>query len=139
MSDLSPSFFVGYCRFLAYPVNSSVDVSVVMVVESVQRFDDLDWFLGGCSVVEINNGSPVDFALENWKLGSYPLYVVPASLLDRVDLGVALHGLSSDREDRNIVEESLCCLRRAGGALLDYGHRWPVLCPWARSCGRIRR
>src|SRR5467141_312792 len=107
MSDLSPSFFVGYCRFLAYPVNSSVDVSVVMVVESVQRFDDLDWFLGGCSVVEIDNWSPIDFALENWEVGSYPLHVVPAGFLRRVDLGVALHGLSSDREDLNIVGEFL--------------------------------
>ena len=67
----------------------------------------MDWFLGGCSVVEIDNWSPIDFSLENREVSSYPPHVVPAGFLAGVDLGVALHGLSSDREDRNIVGEFL--------------------------------
>src|SRR5260370_17094772 len=62
------------------------------------------WIL---SVVVIENGSPIDFSLEDWEVGSYPPNIVPAGFLARVDLGVALHGLSSDREDRNIVGEFL--------------------------------
>ncbi len=35
LGDFSPRLFIGYGGFFAYPVDPSVDVSVVLVVESV--------------------------------------------------------------------------------------------------------
>src|SRR5207245_10748251 len=45
VGDFSPGVFVRYGRFFAYPVDSSVDVGVVLVVESIQGLDDLNRFL----------------------------------------------------------------------------------------------
>ena len=45
MGDFSPGVFVGYSGFFAYPVDSSVDVRVVLLVESIQGLDDLNRFL----------------------------------------------------------------------------------------------
>src|SRR5712692_6071870 len=92
----SPSFLMGRGGFLAYLVDSTMNVRIILPVVPVECLDDLFRFLGCGRVVEIDQGFPVDDPFEDWKVFSYLVNIVRDGLL---------HRLASDSSDWKLSGE----------------------------------
>src|SRR5919109_1133010 len=74
--DSLASVFVCGCSFFADLVDPAEHVRVVFVIVPVQGLNDLNWFLGCCGVVEIDERFSVHLAAEDWEIWPYTFYVI---------------------------------------------------------------
>ena len=66
-----PCIFIGFRRLVAQVMNAAVDIAIFLFVIAHQPVDYLTRFLGGCSVIEINQGFVAHDHIQDWKIMPY--------------------------------------------------------------------